>query len=311
MRPMKPICWPSRPGCPLPRNWAAYDRLELLSAEIDVRAAETLEALRAPTAAARSPRPRPVRWSMMGGAWRDGAAAAVAAWILLPGTVAPQVYPGGQRTDPRGGPRRRLAHHPEHPIENRSRPGAPRPSRGHVRGEAAFDVAKDAEAAIPHYGGRSHGYGRRHRVQHRQSQRTAERDRRPRVVEVSPLAGAQGDVVRLVRSQRLLTTSAEPLNGSIRSRAPENAFSWQKLRLIYDDAPLEQVVADLNRYFPRPVQLEGDAKTLRFSGVLVVADEDAVLRRLEELLPVTVNSSADRIVLRRRTLTDRRPRCWR
>ncbi|OYX33391.1 MAG: hypothetical protein B7Y99_07480 [Caulobacterales bacterium 32-69-10] len=283
-----------------PENWAAYDRLELLSSEIDARAAEALEALRAPTVAPRSPRPRPARWSRWAVAGAMAAAAAVAAWIWLPGTVAPQVYEAdrGQIREVALGEGTRITLNTQSKIEVAMERRARRVVMS--EGEAAFDVAQDPRRPfLITVGDRTVTVvGTEFNIANRTGRLSVTVTRG--VVEVSPLAGEQGDVVRLVRSQRLLHDVGGAAQRVETVAAPENAFSWKKRRLIYDDASLDQVVADLNRYFPRPVQLEGDAKTLRFSGVLMVADEDAVLRRLEELLPVTVNSSADRVVLRRR-----------
>ena len=69
------------------------------------------------------------------------------------------------------------------------------------------------------------------------------------------------------------------------------------------------VVADLNRYFPRQVVLDGEAKGLKFSGVLVVADEDAVLRRLEGHFTLVFTHADDpgTIIAARRS-TPRAPR---
>ncbi|MEO8115144.1 MAG: iron dicitrate transport regulator FecR, partial [Phenylobacterium sp.] len=61
----------------------------------------------------------------------------------------------------------------------------------------------------------------------------------------------------------------------------------------------------LSRRFATPVRT-GDARTaqLRFSGVLVVDDQAAVLRRLEAFLPVKAYRTADAIVLRPRPQND-------
>ncbi len=81
---------------------------------------------------------------------------------------------------------------------------------------------------------------------------------------------------------------------------PARALAWHRGYLVYKNAPLAQVIADLNRYFPHPVSLEGAAlQTQHFSGVLRIDSEAAVLRRLQQFLPLTVKKEADgRIILR-------------
>jgi transmembrane sensor len=72
------------------------------------------------------------------------------------------------------------------------------------------------------------------------------------------------------------------------------ATSWRDGYLTYKEAPLSVVVADLNRYFPgRIVLADKNTSVHRFSGVLKVDDEDAVLNRLTQLLPLVVDRRAD------------------
>jgi transmembrane sensor len=67
---------------------------------------------------------------------------------------------------------------------------------------------------------------------------------------------------------------------------PETAFAWKRGELVYNDRPLADVVSDLNRYVDAPIQVAAPAASLRFSGVLRIDDEAAMIRRLEAFLPV-------------------------
>lgn len=78
------------------------------------------------------------------------------------------------------------------------------------------------------------------------------------------------------------------------------AQAWRSGRLIYRDRPLSEVAVDLSRAFAVPITVRGDAATLRFSGVLVLGDEDRVIARLEGFLPVTAYRTASGIELRAR-----------
>lgn len=75
---------------------------------------------------------------------------------------------------------------------------------------------------------------------------------------------------------------------------PAQATSWRDGYLTYKGAPLSVVVADLNRYFSGHIVLtDKDAGARRFSGVLKVDDEDAVLNRLAQLLPLVIDHHSD------------------
>ena len=88
---------------------------------------------------------------------------------------------------------------------------------------------------------------------------------------------------------------------TVRGVAAEDQVGWRSGRLIYRDAPLTRIVGDMNHYFERPVRVEGEkAGNLRFSGVLIVDGQDAMVRRLTSLLPISATPSDDSIVLRGR-----------
>ncbi len=80
-----------------------------------------------------------------------------------------------------------------------------------------------------------------------------------------------------------------------------NAFAWESRRLAYDRAPLAEVVADLNRYVARPVRVDDPSlAALPFTGVLTLDGEDAMLRRIGEVLPVAAHPTDAQILLQRR-----------
>jgi transmembrane sensor len=121
------------------------------------------------------------------------------------------------------------------------------------------------------------------------------------VVEVRPLADARATPTRVTVGQELVHMDGE--SGSlIRVADTEAAFGWTSGRLVYRDAPLSEVAADLQRRYARPVRI-ADAETarIRFSGVLTLDDEAAVLRRLTAFAPVDAHRAADgAVVLQKR-----------
>jgi transmembrane sensor len=105
-------------------------------------------------------------------------------------------------------------------------------------------------------------------------------------------SGSGAPEVQLVAGEQLAARDGE---GQVVTHVdPAQATSWRDGYLTYKEAPLSVVVADLNRYFPdRIVLADRDTSVRRFSGVLKVDDEEAVLNRLTQLLPLVIDRRAD------------------
>ena len=112
------------------------------------------------------------------------------------------------------------------------------------------------------------------------------------VVQVGPLGGEPQ--ARLTAGDQFVHASGRSV---VRKVAAEEAFAWQGGRIVARDQRLEDVVADLNRQLPSPVRVEGAARDLRFTGVIVVDDETSVIRRLEAFLPVKATRADGQITL--------------
>lgn len=82
---------------------------------------------------------------------------------------------------------------------------------------------------------------------------------------------------------------------------PAEAFAWQSSRAIYRNQPLSVVAADLNRYFDKPIIVEGDAAQLRLNAILTLDSQTAVAGRIAEFLPVDARTTPEAVYLRRRT----------
>ncbi|HQN49976.1 MAG TPA: iron dicitrate transport regulator FecR, partial [Phenylobacterium sp.] len=79
---------------------------------------------------------------------------------------------------------------------------------------------------------------------------------------------------------------------------PDAAFGWTMGRLVCDDRPLTEIVADLNRRYATPIALSPRAARMRFSGVLDLADQDALVDRLAKYLALNVDRGGGKITLR-------------
>ena len=80
------------------------------------------------------------------------------------------------------------------------------------------------------------------------------------------------------------------------------ALAWTQGRLVYLDAPIAQVAADLNRYGERRLSVAPDAEKVRVTATLEIDSQAKMLRRLEAFAPVKVDRVGDapRLSLRQR-----------
>lgn len=75
-------------------------------------------------------------------------------------------------------------------------------------------------------------------------------------------------------------------------------MAWRRGKLIFEDQPLGQVVADLNRYRPGLLRITDPAlTTLRVSGIFDTADPEAALRAILRTLPVRATRLTRYLVL--------------
>jgi transmembrane sensor len=113
-------------------------------------------------------------------------------------------------------------------------------------------------------------------------------------VAVGPSHGQAVDH-RLHPGERLEARAGRPT--VISKVDAEDAAGWMNGVLVYRGAPLEDVAADLGRYLGAPVRLGPGAETMRFSGVLRIADGTMMLERLEAFLPLRVSREPQGVVL--------------
>ncbi|QXH57568.1 FecR family protein [Pseudomonas maumuensis] len=69
--------------------------------------------------------------------------------------------------------------------------------------------------------------------------------------------------------------------------------AWRQGKLVFDNAPLSEVVAEVSRYRAQPLHVAGKAAALRLSSTFSSDDPDALLRALPSILPVRVKTLAD------------------
>jgi transmembrane sensor len=78
---------------------------------------------------------------------------------------------------------------------------------------------------------------------------------------------------------------------------PDDAFAWRAGRLIYRGRSLGEVAADLSRYGDEHIKAVGPAANLRFTGVLTIDNQAAMVQRLAGLLPIAATPGKDGVIL--------------
>ncbi len=118
-------------------------------------------------------------------------------------------------------------------------------------------------------------------------------------VSATPEAGvAATDTHRLERGQRLIyrTPTSAALSEAV---DPDNVGSWERGQLVFDGAPLAQVVERLNHYFPGMKLEVADPAlgAMTFTGVVKIGDAATTARRIAEIMSLGYKESGDTIRL--------------
>lgn len=290
-----------------PEHRDAFDRAERVSAELAEAASDILAALTSRPIAPLPRRPvarraRPGVQFRRAAAVLAAAAAALVVFVALrpPAPAATQLYQtakgesrmfelaDGSRIHLNSGSRLAVR------LERKAR---------HVElteGEAAFDVATDAARPFLIAAGQStiRVVGTEFDVLNHQGRLRV--TVRRGVVAVQPSQGATLTRAVLLHAGDQLDRKADGQVATVRRVDADAAFAWKGGDLVYRNQPLGEVVEDLNRYFTTPIRVAGPAADLRFSGVLVIDSEEAVVRRLQAFLPLAVDREPDGLTLRRR-----------
>jgi transmembrane sensor len=85
---------------------------------------------------------------------------------------------------------------------------------------------------------------------------------------------------------------------SLGTVTPEQAVGWRSHRLEFVDEPLAVVIANVNRYSPRPVRLDGSGLAgLSFTGTVRTDEIDGWLRALPQVFPLQVRADGHAVTL--------------
>lgn len=291
--------WLSEPGAQ-----EAYDAIQAVDEEIFQRGSAVRGELAVPRRAVAAKRAFTIDWRWLGGLGAAAAAAAVAIVVAPWGELLPQ--PDTLYTTAKGENRAVQLADGSHIDLNTDSHLSVRFDKEARRvtvhdGQALFDVAHDTARPFLITAGDEtvRVVGTKFDVRRRDGQLTVTVLRG--LVEVS--TDGEDSPVRLRPGQML-----EHVEGAtgivVRNVAAEDQVGWRSGRLIYRDQPLGRIVSDMNHYFDRPLRLEGEnTANLKFSGVLIVDGQDAMVRRLTSLMPIAATPTDDSIVLRGKAST--------
>lgn len=97
-----------------------------------------------------------------------------------------------------------------------------------------------------------------------------------------------------VGAGQVLRLSADRSKVTVGVIAPTEVATWRSDRLVYRDAPLVRIAADLSRNLGTPVRISPDIAQQRFSGVIMLGgDQAALLPRIGAMLDVATTHEVD------------------
>lgn len=158
-------------------------------------------------------------------------------------------------------------------------------------GEAAFDVAHDAARPFTVAAGDSsvQVLGTAFNVVNHDHRFSVAVERG--VVAVRP--SGHPTSIRLPAGRRL---DQDPQGEVVLSQVdPRRVSSWREGVLLYRDAPLSQVAADLSRYLGKSVKVSASAQELHFTGALRLGDETTMLEQLQAFAPIAVERTGSEV----------------
>jgi len=134
---------------------------------------------------------------------------------------------------------------------------------------------------------------------------TVEREPRDLVVtllegRVAVSAGIANELpIELLAGQELTLTDS----GKAAVRAgvdPELALAWREGKLVFDNEPLERVVARMNNYVSTPITVQADIANLPISGVFKAGDTEAFIDAVKVYFAIEETRTAHGIQLKKR-----------
>jgi transmembrane sensor len=104
--------------------------------------------------------------------------------------------------------------------------------------------------------------------------------------------GAPRREITLTAGDGAVAAPAAPLE--VKPVEPRDVTAWRGGQLVFNDVPLAEAVAEINRYTTRPIALaDATVGAYRVSGVFKANDPEAFARAATEVLPVRITQERD------------------
>lgn len=105
---------------------------------------------------------------------------------------------------------------------------------------------------------------------------------------------ASGHMRTMLTANQQITMSADGALQPAHDINPANSLAWRDGKLVFEQTPLSQAIAEIQRYRREPIRLQSAALgKLRFSGVFAIDNTDKLLQLLPDILPVKVKQQKD------------------
>lgn len=166
-----------------------------------------------------------------------------------------------------------------------------------LRGQAFFQVAKDASRpfVVEANGGQTTALGTAFDI--RLGQNSTEVTVTEHAVSVTPHTHAEPEV-RVNEGQQAVY-DADGKVKDVRQADTHAVLAWRRGQLVVDNAPVADVVAEIDRHFAgRIIISNSDLAARRVSGTFTVTDTDSALALLRESLGLSVIRMGPLILLR-------------
>ena len=128
----------------------------------------------------------------------------------------------------------------------------------------------------------------------RSASRTSDKAEETRPVLLTP-----GDRLRLNEPGGRATEGSQRVVMQMDRPHVDQLIAWRRGEAVFDDVPLSDAVAEMNRYSRQPIVLVGDdsSKVLRISGLFRTGDNAAFARAVAALHGLVVRDRKDRVEL--------------
>lgn len=121
--------------------------------------------------------------------------------------------------------------------------------------------------------------------------------RHPSLSAAAPVRPGENKI--LVAGQRF-ASRLEGGNAKVSATPVESIGAWRRRVLVYIDAPLSEIVADMNRYQGRAIRIRGEGiGETKVTATFSTADIEGMLAALSTIFPINVEAAADSITLTR------------